>query len=150
MNECIPVEQLGTLKQLPADDPRRRHASSCPRCSSLLFAYEEFIGAGVVEHANAPAADAHLARFIETHVEGAPPERVSGAPRRDRGRWFDFTFMRVAVAAAAIVVVAVVFVRWQPWEAKPIVYRGESAAQFTGLWNRDAARTVSSICTGIV
>jgi hypothetical protein len=139
MNECIPVEQLGALKQLPADDPRRRHAASCPRCSSLLFAYQEFIGAGVVEEANPTAADLHLARFIETHVESAPPERVSGAPRPGRGRWFDFTFMRVAVAAAAVVLVAVVFVRWQPWESKPIVYRGESAAQFTGLGAKAAA-----------
>lgn len=139
MNKCIPVERLGTLKQLPADDPRRRHAASCPRCSSLLFAYQEFIDAGVVEHANPAAADAHLARFIETHVEGAPPERVSGAPRRGRGRWFDRTFLRVAGAVAAIAVVAVVFVRWQPWEAKPIVYRGESAAQFTGLGAATAA-----------
>jgi hypothetical protein len=139
MNECIPVEQLGTLKELPADDPRRRHASSCPRCSSLLFAYEEFVSAGVVEHANPAAADLQLARFIETQVESAPPERVSGGPRRGRGRWFDLSFLRVAGAVAAIAVVAVVMARWQPWETKSIVYRGESAAQFTGLGAATAA-----------
>jgi len=133
MNECIPVEQLGALKQLSADDPRRRHAEACPRCSSLLFAYQEFIDAGVATDAKPEAAEAQLARFIATHIEDGQPARVSGAPRRGRGRWFDLSYLRLAGAVAAIVLVAVVLTRWQPWESKQIVYRGEPAAQFTGL-----------------
>jgi hypothetical protein len=133
MNECIPVDQLGTLKQLSAEDPRRRHASACPRCSSLLFAFEAFVEADAADGANPVAAEMQLARFIATNVEQKEPERVSGAPRRERGRWFDLSFLRFAAAAAAVVVVVVVVARWQPWESKEIVYRGEASAQFTGL-----------------
>lgn len=132
MNECIPIEQLGALKQLREDDPRRRHAAACPRCSSLLFAYEEFVRANERPDARVPEAEADLARFISTHIEAAPQERVSGTPRRGRGRWFDFSFMKLAAVSAAVIL-AVVFVRWQPWEPKTIVYRGEQSLQFSGL-----------------
>jgi hypothetical protein len=132
MNECIPVDQLGTLAQLSDNDPRRRHAASCPRCSSLLFAYEAFVHATPRDGADTAAADAQLDRFIATHVV-QEPERISGAPRRDRGRWFNFAFTKLAVASAAVVVMAVILVRWQPWESKPIVYRGEQKLQFSGL-----------------
>lgn len=129
MNECIPVDQLGTLKQLSADDPRRRHASACPRCSSLLFAFEAFVEADAAEGANPVVAEMQLARFIAERVEEKPAVRVSGAPRR--GRWFDFSGLRMAAAVAAVLLVAVFL--WQPWQSKEIVYRGEASAQFTGL-----------------
>lgn len=130
MNECIPVDQLGTLKQLNADDPRRRHAASCPRCSSLLFAYEEFTRANERADANVLEAEMHLARFIAKQVEETPPVRSSGAPRRG-GRWFDFSMLRLAAIAATVMLVAVVV--WHPWQSKEIVYRGEASARFTGL-----------------
>jgi hypothetical protein len=131
MNECIPVEQLGTLEQLREDDPKRRHAATCPRCSSLLFAYEEFVRADTVEAADPVAAEMQLERFIADHVEAAPPQRVSGSPRPGRGRWFEFSMLRVAAIAAAVILAGVFL--WQPWETKPIVYRGEPSAQFSGL-----------------
>jgi hypothetical protein len=131
MNECIPVEQLGTLKQLSDDDPRRRHAASCPRCSSLLFAYEAFIHSDAAEGADPVAAEMQLERFIATNVEQKEPEQVSGTPRPSRGRWFDFSLVRVAAVAAAVILVAVLV--WQPWQSKSIVYRGEQKVQFSGL-----------------
>lgn len=131
MNECIPVDQLGTLKQLSAEDPRRRHASACPRCSSLLFAFEAFVEADAADGANPVAAEMSLARFIAEHVEEMPPVRVAGAPRPARGRWFDLSIARVAAVAAVAILVAVFL--WQPWQSKEIVYRGEASAQFTGL-----------------
>ncbi len=130
MNECIPVDQLGTLKQLNAEDARRRHAASCPRCSSLLFAYEEFVRANERADASVPEAEMHLARFIAEQVGESPSVRVSGAPRRGR-RWFDFSVLRISAAVAAVLLIAVIF--WQPWQSQEIVYRGEASAQFTGL-----------------
>jgi len=132
MNECIPVDQLGTLKQLSADDPRRRHASACPRCSSLLFAFEAFVEADAADGANPVAAEMQLGRFITAHIEATSPERTSGSPRRSRGRWFERSPVNIA-AVAAILVLTVVVARWQPWQSKEIVYRGEASAQFTGL-----------------
>src|SRR5262249_55667253 len=131
MKECIPVDQLGTLKQLSDDDPRHRHAASCPRCSSLLFAYEEFVRADAVDGANPVTAEMQLSRFIATNVEQKQPERGSGTPRPSRGRWFDFSILGVAAVAAAVILVAVFL--WQPWETKSIVYRGEQKVQFSGL-----------------
>jgi hypothetical protein len=133
MNECIPVAELGTLEQLREDDPKRRHAAACPRCSSLLFAYEEFNRAHERPNANVNDAEARLERFIAEHVEATPQERISGTPRPSRGRWFDFSLFKMSAAVAAVLIVAVVLVRFQPWESKPIVYRGEPSAQFTGL-----------------
>ncbi len=131
MNECIPVDELGTLDQLSADDPRRRHAQACPRCSSLLFAYEEFARANERAGARVTDADAQLARFIAEQVDGTPPRRVAGAPRPARGCWFDFSIARATAVAAVAILVAVCL--WQPWQSKEIVYRGEASVHFTGL-----------------
>jgi hypothetical protein len=84
MNECIPVDQLGRLHQMSEDDPRRRHAAQCPRCSSLLFAYEEFVRADLRAEANVAGAEARLARFIAEHVEETPQERSPGTPSSAR------------------------------------------------------------------
>jgi hypothetical protein len=133
MNDCIPVDQLETLKALPEDDPRRRHAATCPRCSSLLFAYDEFVRADSRAGADPVAAEMSLARFIAARVESGEPGRAAGSPSPDRGRWFDLRFLRIAATAVAVVFLAVVLVRWQPWQSKEIVYRGEASAHFAGL-----------------
>lgn len=135
MNECIPVEELGALDRLPADNPRRRHVATCPRCSALVFAHDEFIRAQAIEGADARGADAHLARFIAERVESMPVEttRPSGGPRGGRGRWFGFALWRPALVGAMLVVMAVAVLRWQPWVTEEIVYRGEPGTQFTGV-----------------
>lgn len=124
-NDCIPVEALGTLDALPADHPMRRHAATCPRCSSLLFAYAEFARAEDVEGADPADAERRLDAFIEREVErgraGAAP--VTGAPKPGRGRWFDVPVFRFAAVTAAIVLAAVVVWQWQPWGRDEIVYR---------------------------
>ncbi|HET6348859.1 MAG TPA: hypothetical protein VFH88_07215 [Candidatus Krumholzibacteria bacterium] len=133
MMDCIPVEMLGTLGQLPDDDPVRRHAATCPRCSARWFAYQEFVRAQSLEGADAEDADTRLARFIETHIEAAETAPVTGSPRRGRGRWFDVSWLRLGLAAVVLVVVAVTVWRWQPWVPKEPLYRGETSAHFTGL-----------------
>ena len=135
MDECIRKELLGTLTELPEDDPQRRHAATCPRCSALVFAYQEFVQAQPVEAADIRGAENHLARFIAAQVQVAPfePARGSGGPRRGRGRWFDLSMFRLAAVACAGVLVAFALLRWQPWAANEIVYRGEPSAHFTGL-----------------
>jgi hypothetical protein len=129
-NECIPMEALGTLEALAPDHPLRRHAATCPRCSSLLFAYAEFARATPVDGANPADADRRLDAFIAREVERhhADPVPVSGAPRRGRGRWFDVPVLRLAAVTAAIVLVAAVVWQWQPWGGDEIVYRSGTGA----------------------
>ena len=135
MNDCIPLEELGALDRLPADHPLRRHAATCPRCSSLAFAHDEFIRAQSVEGADLRDADARLARFIAERVESTPVEttRPSGSPRSGRGRWTGFALWRPGLVAAMLIVTAVAVLRWQPWVSDEIVYRGEPGTLFTGV-----------------
>jgi hypothetical protein len=128
--DCIPLEALGTLDALPPDHPMRRHAATCPRCSSLLFAYESFVRADAVQGADAPEAERRLDAFITRRVQGGEPEPapVARAPKRGRGRWFELPAFRFAAAAVALVLIATVVARWQPWAPERIVYRGEGDA----------------------
>ena len=103
--ECIDAREAGMVLELPADDPVRRHAESCPRCKSLVASYQSFMEA--------------------SPVEGAELERVRGLLdariRADASRWqparsavrsFSWrTLMRPMplFAAALVVVAAVVF-----------------------------------------
>jgi hypothetical protein len=43
--DCIAPEELHDLLALPDDDPRRRHAASCPRCGALLAEYRLYLAA---------------------------------------------------------------------------------------------------------
>ena len=125
-NECIPLEALGTLEALPPEHPMRRHAETCPRCSSLAFAYAEFVRAATIGGAKTADADVRLDAFISERVEGDRGQAVpiSGAPRRGRGRWFELPSFRFAMVASALVLTAAVVLRWQPWSEGEIVYRG--------------------------
>ena len=43
--DCIDVEEIGGVLELPAGHPSRRHAESCPRCRSLAASYVSFVAA---------------------------------------------------------------------------------------------------------
>jgi hypothetical protein len=106
MNDCIPVEEMGTLSGLPADHERRRHVASCPRCSSLMFVYDQFVKAESVEAAKPKEAEEHLERFITERIGAATPAPAAPVSGTRPRRWFDITSFRIAAAAAAVVVVA--------------------------------------------
>ena len=134
MTECIPIEEMGVVATLPVDDPRRKHAAACPRCSTLLFAYDAFVRADDVADADPHAAELRLEQFIAANVVAASEAaRVSGGPRPERGRHVGFFAWRNVLVAAAVVIGAVALLRWQPWVEPETVYRGEASAQFSGL-----------------
>jgi hypothetical protein len=103
------MEALGTLDALGPDDPMRRHAEQCARCSAMWTAYREFVRADAPKSAHIRDADARLAAFIAEKVEGV---EASGAPRRARGRWFEMPTFRFAAAAAVMVVLAGAVAKW--------------------------------------
>jgi hypothetical protein len=94
MDKCIPVEALGTLEALSPDDPMRRHADVCPRCSAALAAYREFVLADAPPDADVDDADRRLASFISERIERV--EKVHHAR-------FRVSPFRWAVAAAIMV-----------------------------------------------
>lgn len=122
MDGCIPMEALGTLDGLGPEDPRRRHAETCARCSAMWVAYREFIRAEAPRHARVDDADTRLAAFIQQRVEGVT---VVGGPRRTRGRWFEMPTLRFAAAAAVLVVAAVAVTQWLP-DSNDTAVRGGS------------------------
>ncbi len=129
MDKCIPIEALGTLETLSPDDPMRRHADVCPRCSAAMTAYREFLRAEAPRGARVADADRHLARFIGERVEGvevAPPVRF---------RWPN---LRWAVAAAVVVVGATLIAK-QMDRGDGVVLRGEPRVELSVLEARTLA-----------
>jgi hypothetical protein len=128
MEECIPLEALGTLGTLDAEDPRRLHIERCARCSAMLAAYREFVRADAPGRAPMRDADARLAAFIAERVENV--EATTGAPRRPRGRWLQMPAVRFAATTAAFLLIAVAVTRFLP-DSSEVVLRGDPHAAFS-------------------
>lgn len=129
MDECIPLEVLGTLGTLDAEDPRRLHIERCARCSAMLVAYREFVRADSPERAHVRDADKRLAAFIAERVEGV--ETGVGAPRRPRGRWFQLPTFRFIATTAALLFIAVAVTQFLPGSREGVVLRGGPHAGFS-------------------
>jgi hypothetical protein len=128
MDECIPLEVLGTLDALGAEDPRRLHIERCARCSAMVVLYREFVRADAPGRAQVRDADDRLAAFLAERVERS--ETTAGAPRRPRGRWFQMPTLRFAVAAATMVLIAVTVARFLP-DSNDVVLRGNPRVGFS-------------------
>jgi len=115
MDKCIPIEALGSLDALSPDDPIRRHAVACPRCSAAVVAYREFLRADSPRGADVADADRRLASFINERIEGV--EKVHRAP-------FRFPTFRWAVAAAVMVAGAALIAK-QMDSSDRVVLRGD-------------------------
>lgn len=113
---CIPVEELGRVRELPEGAPERAHAESCPRCRAALLALAEFERAGEALPAEAGAARAHarLDSVIESLTTAepapAPAAPASATPRREGPGWLARLFappmVRYAAGVAALAIVA--------------------------------------------
>ena len=129
MDRCIPMEALGTLDALSPDDPMRRHAETCPRCSAAMTAYREFLRAESPRGADVHDADRRLARFITERVEGVAQTQSA------RFRW---PVMRWAVAAAVVVVGATIVAK-QMDRSDGTVLRGDERVELSTLAPRTLA-----------
>ena len=129
MDKCIPLEALGTLETLSPDDPIRRHADACPRCSAAVTAYREFLRADAPRGANVGDADRRLARFIGERVEGVETPRPSRV-RLPNLRW---------AVAAAVMVVGAALIAKQMDRSDGVVLRGEPRAELSVLAPRTLA-----------
>jgi hypothetical protein len=118
-SECVGVDQIGAVLELPEDNPVRRHVERCPRCASVLAAYLAFVEAQPAAGADTADAEARLMGFLRDRIGSAatiPP----ATERRPGGIGF-FGRLRAAVnarpawVAAALVVLVAGVVWWRPW-----------------------------------
>jgi hypothetical protein len=115
---CVDIDQLGGVLELPADDPRRRHVETCPRCSALAVTYRDFVNAEPVPDSDPEAAAVHLRGVLREEIEGALASRAKA-----RSSFFS---LRPAWAALAVVLVvgSVVLIRMGPEGPQEQVLRG--------------------------
>ena len=134
---CFDVEQIASVLELPADDARRRHLESCPRCRNLARLYVAFMKARPVDGARPEEAREHLAQVIlqaagradapESTRQTSPSRKT--VSRRDAGaRWWPLWRLRPAgLLAAAAVITLVAVVLWQDHPTAPPVLRDDRA-----------------------
>jgi hypothetical protein len=131
---CIDVEQIASVLELPADDPRRRHVDSCPRCRNIARSYAAFMRVETPPEANPEAARERLAQVIlgmarETGVsETASRSTYDVGRKAARWGWW-LRWRRGAgplVAAAVITLLAILL--WQDHRTEPPVLRNERPA----------------------
>lgn len=110
---CIPVEELGRVRALPAEALERRHAEHCPRCHARLLALADFERESVLPAAaGAEAAHARLDAAIDALLgpEPAPASARVAAPAEPGwlARLFAPPAWRFAGALATLALVAAV------------------------------------------
>jgi len=109
IHDCIPVEEMGRIAGLSPEDPRRRHAETCPRCSALLATYAAFLRGENVPHADPDEAERRLREWAETSLLRGDRAAVSPVLRAGaRASWLDALLRpRPAWAIASVAVVCV-------------------------------------------
>lgn len=93
--DCLLIEELERLPELPEEDPRRRHVESCPRCSARLASLRLF------EDPSQPAEGARVeeaGRHLDAYLQRLSAPRRRGLPR-------PVAWLGVAAVAAGILLV---------------------------------------------
>ena len=105
---CPNVDDLPILLDLEVDDPTRRDAESCPRCSAILEAHEAFIRAEPQPGSNPEEAMRTISFALR---EALTPTAVVPEPAEEEEKpSFSFRWLlqpRFAMAAAAVTVLVV-------------------------------------------
>lgn len=117
---CLKLDELAGIADLPGDDPRRLHLEGCPRCTSLVAAYRDFMAATTTPAGADPRdAEARLAERLAREWgasagdgnagasahEALPGDRGGGLRRRLEA-WWSLPALRPALAVAVIAIVA--------------------------------------------
>jgi hypothetical protein len=110
--DCYDEDALGVILESPADDPRRRHVESCPRCGARALSYQRFLEAEAGESLRSED-HARLATLRAELTGGPGVSRANTSAMRERARpgwreWFKPAWQS-ALAFAAVVIVAGVF-----------------------------------------
>ncbi len=106
---CIDVERIGEIVDLPANDPERRHAETCPRCRSLVESYLAFAKAEPVTGSGVEHACGVLDASIRKGAERWIPTETRTSSLSARAPWWHGLLRPAPLVAAASIVVASVF-----------------------------------------
>ncbi len=102
-DQCLTIEDLGELAELPVGDSRRAHLDGCPRCQGLVASYAAFFTPeDIPPEADVADAGARLSAALEREI-GA---ETGGNIVRPASFTQRFLGMRPLAAAAAVLVVA--------------------------------------------
>ncbi len=130
--DCIDVERIPEVLELPAGDSTRRHVEACPRCSAILASYQAFMKEEIIAGSDPDDAHVRLTAFLASKI-GAPSaaaEVVTGEKDSARKGFFpriaETFFLRPAWVAALLVIIAAGILLWRPWTPDRIVLRGPS------------------------
>jgi hypothetical protein len=133
-DECFRLEELESLIDLDAQDPRRRHLEDCPLCRARLAAYKAFITEGPPQAGSKPErAEAELGSFMENMIRGS--EARSDSRARLHARRFPKRVLipGLAVAAAAAVILIIALSPFPGGDRQlPAPLRGSDSPSITG------------------
>lgn len=131
-NDCIDVERIPEALELPADDSKRRHVETCPRCSAILASYQAFMNEEKVAGSDPDDAESRLTAFLASKI-GAPRDVIEvdagvkdATRQRLMPRIVEGFFRRPAMVAALLVIIAAGVLWWRPWIPDQTVLRGPS------------------------
>lgn len=130
IKECIDIDRIPEVLELPADDPRRRHLSECPRCSSVLLSYQAFLEAEALPGSDTADAEARLRASVQSMIEESSGDPSMARSVRERPGFLAEIvrgfFLRPAWVAAALVIIAAGIMLWRPWVQDRPALRGTS------------------------
>lgn len=116
--DCLRDDELERIGEWSADDPRRRHAESCPRCRARRLAFASFMAAEPEPGSRPGEARAALLDRVrrERGVPGAstPPDggiRPAAMPPSSRRRGWGRGSLLALAAGIAIVIAGVAGLR---------------------------------------
>ncbi len=106
--QCIDVDRIAEVLELPADHSQRRHVDACPRCRSLAHSYRSFIDAKPAKEAGLDEVISVLDAHIDQDAARWTPAETHRLPL-SRARWWQGLLRPAPLAAAAAVVVVAVW-----------------------------------------
>ena len=138
--ECIEIDEMLEVLELPDDHPRRRHLETCPRCSARLVSLKSFLDISEVPaEADLEDADRRLSEAVEERIvcTSLPREDLPAVQKpRPSALALVLDYFRrqplrpiLAAAVVAVVVLSVRMAVHTPEELSgPRTLRGETVA----------------------
>jgi hypothetical protein len=137
--QCLEVDRIAAVLDLPPDHPERRHAESCPRCTALVDSYRAFVEAEPVEGSGLEQTRGDLDAHIRSQAERWMPDtRV-----QSHSVWWRTLLRPAPILAAGVVLVAAAW--WFARAPEESVTRGDVPAEQSIVLHEAQANADGSI-----